>query len=80
VDATHSLPGPARSTTPTDIPYLPPSEARQAPKLEKRTVDIDLSAAHRPRHTSMRAYVTGFVGLAVVSVAGWFALGEYIYG
>lgn len=80
MDAAHSFPGGSRSTTPSNAPYLPPSQARPAPKLERRTVEIDLSSAHRPRHTSMRAYVTGFIGLAVVSVAGWFILGEYIYG
>jgi hypothetical protein len=80
VDATRSLPAPSGGAAPSTAPILPPAQARPAPKFENRAVEIDLSTVRRTRHTSMRAYLFGALCLAVASVAGWFALGEYIYG
>jgi hypothetical protein len=62
------------------MPRLPASAPRPAPKFERRDVVVDLSTTRRERHTSPRTYLVGFAALAVVAVAGWFLLGEYIYG
>lgn len=61
-------------------PILPPSMARPAPRFESRAVEVDLALTARPRRTSVRAYLVGVGLLAAISVAGWFALGAYIYG
>ena len=78
--AAHSLKAPAASVTRASAPILPASAPRQAPKFERRAVEVDLTTIRRSRHTSPGAYLMGAVGLAVVSVGGWFALAAYIYG
>lgn len=78
VEAARTIPATPGSDG-ASAPFLPPSAARPAPRFEPRVVEIDLAFAHRHRRTSMRAYVLGAVGLAAVSVGGWFALEAYIY-
>lgn len=80
MEAVPSLPTPHLGAHRSSDPILPPSTARPAPKFESRAVEIEFATAPRPRTTSMRAYLLGTLGLAGVSVAGWFLLGEYIYG
>jgi hypothetical protein len=80
VDVTRPLPHPHAGATRSTEPILPPAPARPAPKLERRSVEVTLVEPRRDRHTSMRAYLFGAFMLAAISVAGWFALGEYIYG
>ena len=76
MDSTRPLPN---TITTSSAPTLPPSAARPAPMFERRAVEVTIM---RPpeRHTSMRTYLFVALGLAATSVAGWFALGEYIYG
>ena len=74
-----SAPHPAGAARPS-VPILPASAPRQAPKFERRAIEVDLSTTRRHRHTSPKAYLVGAAALAAISVAGWFALGEYIYG
>lgn len=81
MEASHALPASSPGSDDPAAPYLPPSEARPAPRFEPRVVEIDLATyVARPRRTRMRSYVLGAVGLAVVSVGGWLALDAYIYG
>ena len=80
MDAARPLQAPHAGATRSTEPILPPSQPRPAPRFERRTVDVQLVAPHRERRTSMRAYLAVALGLAAVSVGGWFALGEYIYG
>lgn len=65
---------------PPTVPVLPQAPARPAPSFERRQVEVELVVPRDDRHTSVRAYVLGAIGLAAVSVGGWFALSEYIYG
>ncbi|MFP5486772.1 MAG: hypothetical protein ACLGHQ_00495 [Acidimicrobiia bacterium] len=80
MEAAHSLPAPQHGATRSSEPILPPSSARPAPRVEQRAIVITPTVAPPQRRTSMRAYLVGALGLAGVSVAGWFLLGEYIYG
>lgn len=80
MDAAPSLPTPNAGAVRSTDPSLPRSAPRPVPRMEARGVQIDLGLAPRPRRTSMRAYLTGAVLLIAASVAGWFALGAYIYG
>lgn len=61
-------------------PVLPPSAPRPAARFERRSVDLTMPERAPHRHTSLRAYLIGALALAAVSIAGWFVLGEYIYG
>ena len=80
MESARPLPAPHRGAARPSQPILPPSPARPAPRFEQRGVHVDLSFAPRHRRTSMRTYLVGAALLTAVSVAGWFALGEYIYG
>lgn len=80
VEATHPLRTQHAGAASPSVPTLPASAPRSAPKFERRNVEVDLSTTRRNRHTSPKAYLVGAAGLATISVAGWFVLGEYIYG
>lgn len=80
MDVTRPLAPPTTGTVRSPEPTLPRVAARPAPRFETRAVEIDLALTARPRRTSMRAYLGGAVLLIAVTVAGWFALGAYIYG
>ena len=80
MEAAHPLAAPHAGVASPSVPILPASAARPAPKFERRTVEVDLSTTRRHRHTSPKAYLVGAAALTTVSVAGWFVLGEYIYG
>lgn len=79
MEAAQSLSAPPAGSA-SSAPILPASSPRPAPRFERRTVEVDLSTTRRQRHTSARAFLVGAAALATVSVAGWFVLGEYIYG
>lgn len=80
MEATHPLSAPHAGAASPSVPILPASAPRVAPRFERRTVEVDLSTTRRNRHTSPKAYLVSAAALATISVAGWFALGEYIYG
>jgi len=80
VEAIHRLPAPDGAAQPSSAPILPQAPARPAPSFERREFDVQLVIPPRERKTSMRAYLIGTVGLVAVSVGGWFALSDYIYG
>ena len=80
VEAAHPLSAPPAGAASPSVPMLPASAPRPAPKFERRAVEVDLSTTRRNRHTSPKAYLFGAAALATISLAGWFALGEYIYG
>jgi hypothetical protein len=80
VEAAHSLPGPHLGATRSTEPILPPSQPRPAPQFERRALEVQLAPRPTVRRTPMRAYLGVAFALAAVSVGGWFALGEYIYG
>lgn len=80
METTHRLPAPDAATAPSSAPILPQAPARHAPSFERRQVEVELVIPPREHTTSVRAYVLGTIGLAAVSVGGWFFLSQYIYG
>lgn len=78
MDTTRQLPPPIGMTRST-APILPPSLPRAAPAVPRREPALVL---HRPTPgvRPRRAYRAALFAFAVVSVGGWFALSEYIYG
>ena len=79
MEAARSFEAPDVGAVPSNTPILPRVEARPAPAFERRQIEV---VQMRPpeHHSSIRSYLFVFVGLAAASVAGWFALSEYIYG
>lgn len=79
MEAARRLEAPDAGAVPSDTPILPRVEARRAPAFERR--EIEVIRLRPPEHrTSIRSYLLVFVGLAAISVAGWFVLSDYIYG
>lgn len=79
MEAVPRLQAPDAGAVPSDTPILPRVEARPAPAFERRQIEV--VQLRPPEHrSSIRGYLFVFVGLAAASVAGWFALSEYIYG
>lgn len=80
MEAAHQLPAPGADVAPSTAPILPQAPARPAPRFERREIDVTVVRRAPQRGTSMRGYLYAALGLAAVSVGGWFALSEYIYG